>query len=756
MVDRIKKHSQVNTDIYIPLDVSGTVNNLFEHEAVDVVTSFPLNWGTWEPENRVYNFEFNTESTLNYLQSSNFKYKGAVDGSINDIASIICVREFREKIIPKTKQVLRTHIPGVKMTNSESHTYCESLRTSCPFDQCSKNWYRVLPDGQAEEEYLLTLASEFWTSDFIQTHINITVKNEPDFDLNVYAPVTPIDNDELVWINAATKLPVICGEYKYGFRYSDLATINANDPSINLYATISGQVDLVMTMGNQIAKDSENICKAIHADAKVMDFSTTQDYYDFVSQVNVNGKHLLQRNQSAPYINTGSGLYPAIHFPDKNVFYIEPSYAEFVTGEETIWLDCYVTLQENWKTMELEESSFEYNLVDVDSQNLVENSLRLCSQMEAQVPAVVNNSDFETYVTMMRSRKKALKQQAFATDLYGLDSLTATSIEGLNITLKSVELVKNERNTNKTQFMCIRRTVPNVIDDEHTTISDNKTLEFQDPNGFVESRIMVTTLETKYSQPSFDLHEQVCHRYNTFPSTCFQPEKIVTPFLTESSPKTNKVGVSWKPLIQNTFDEYECTSVVETVQTKEDKIIEFRRDWRSLTLAEAETKCKDMGYTLFQPSDALESSLFTMQYMTKILLPETVDDENKSMNLTDESMIKPCFLPSSELTYWNVGNETENSARFICAKTLREPIQYVRKLNLTADAIVPFIPTLFDLTFINEEKTSDPVIFSFYVQGHGKMNSRKFQTSDNGQLKTFRNLDNGMLILYNLRLLITE
>ena len=117
---------------------------------------------------------------MNYLQSSNFKYQAAIDGSIDEITSIICVREFRDQIIPETKQVLRTHIPGVKMTNSDSHSYCESLRTSCPFDQCSNNWYRVLPDGEAEEEYLLTLANEFWTSDYTQTHINITVNDKSD------------------------------------------------------------------------------------------------------------------------------------------------------------------------------------------------------------------------------------------------------------------------------------------------------------------------------------------------------------------------------------------------------------------------------------------------------------------------------------------------------------------------------------------------------------------------------------------------
>ena len=98
----MKKHSQVNTDFIVPLDISGTVNDLFEHEAIDEITSFPLNWGTWEPENRVYNFEFNTKSTLNYLQSSNFKYKGAVDGATNDIPNVLCVREFRDKIITES------------------------------------------------------------------------------------------------------------------------------------------------------------------------------------------------------------------------------------------------------------------------------------------------------------------------------------------------------------------------------------------------------------------------------------------------------------------------------------------------------------------------------------------------------------------------------------------------------------------------------------------------------------------------------
>ena len=297
--------------------------------------------------------------------------------------------------------------------------------------------------------------------------------------------------------------------------------------------------------------------------------------------------------------------------------------------------------------------------------------------------------------------------------------------------------------------MCLERDNPTTFDDTHTTSTADLISSRIDPNGFVETRLSVTTLVLEHDQPSFDAYEQVCHAYDTFPVTCFQHDKVTKDFLTETPPIMDRLGMSQAVYVENTFGVRNCTSVVETVQTADHKIIKFRRDWRSLTWEEAKLKCSALNadthnsmsnLSLFEPADALEKRLYEHDYMTLVL--------------SNENLIEPCFLPPTEISidYWHhnqtvCDNYDQCKRPFICARTLRPPIAYKTTLNLTLDVSVPFVPTLFDFTMENSVQADlkNPVVISYYVGNSDHMELRQITANTvfaNNQLKTYRDLDN--------------
>lgn len=299
-------------------------------------------------------------------------------------------------------------------------------------------------------------------------------------------------------------------------------------------------------------------------------------------------------------------------------------------------------------------------------------------------------------------------------------------------------------------LMCLKRTNPSTFDESHTVTIEDRILSHVDPNGFVETRLNVSTLMLEHDQPSFDAYEQVCHTYDTFPVTCFQSSKRTKDFLTQTTSIMDRLGKSQAVYVENTFGVRDCTSVVETIQTPDHKIVEFRRDWRRLAREEAETKCSSLiidthvergNYALFNPTDELETRLFTHDHMTTML--------------SSENIIKPCFLPPTdvEIDYWHhnqtaCDDDDQCKRPFICARTLRPSLDYKKSISLTPGVSVPFIPSLFDLTMENNGETdlTDPVVISFFVGNETHMELRQITantlSSAINQLKTYRNLEN--------------
>ena len=180
-------------------------------------------------------------------------------------------------------------------------------------------------------------------------------------------------------------------------------------------------------------------------------------------------------------------------------------------------------------------------------------------------------------------------------------------------------------------------------------------------------------------------------------------------------------------------------SVIETVQTKDDKILRFFRDWRSKSYSEAQKVCESSGMALLPLIDPLETTLFTSEYISRTL--ET------------QSSIDPCFVPTfgSGISYWNssktvcVGKECENWPYFICAEVLRQPITYKRVFSLRPGQVVPFVPTLFDLTLMSQSNQSSIAEIEFHALNQTRVERRTLQASStDSQLKTFRNLDGNL------------
>ena len=407
LIDRVRQINQLETDFVLPVDVIGRVDNQFHFNAFDPVTSLPLGWGDWLVDSTAFQYRFalDHQSNFNLLQSADLAYNAVSSGDIGTMTHVLCVREFRDEIFPETEHVLKSHIAATKMAFTTGKVYCQSLRSNCPFSSCSSNWNLAVPYKTDEEAYFVRLANQLWTglSTSYEHYETITIGVDSDYnEMDVYATVNEIDDSERVWYQAAAgNMTVVCVDYKYGWQYQDINLVDVQ--SKQLHESTSGKVRMLMSMGTHLAKDSESICTSVHVDAEVMNFEKKQEYYDYVSKVAIPNKHLLKRGNYTwyPYIDNTKGSFPVIESTDD--FTTVPTFAKFVDDNETVDLSCFLPLHNNWKSFELCQSSFRYNLLNIDRQLTIGDATRVCDQMKGEQASLVNSSDLDVFVGLMGS-----------------------------------------------------------------------------------------------------------------------------------------------------------------------------------------------------------------------------------------------------------------------------------------------------------------------------------------------------------------
>ena len=339
---------------------------------------------------------------------------------------LLCVREFRQKVFLESKQALTSHVPATTMTFADAQSYCRELRSDCPFENCSDNWDLVLPYNSEEMEYFLKLSSLFWTSHGVAGFENsnfdgITdINGHQDVQKPVYATVSLEDQDSIELFRAIDddlELPVICVDYKFGFVYNDLDLVGA---TTRLFEFTSGEVRLLITVGNELAKNSAVRCKAIHQAATLVDLTTKQDYYDFVNFIPIIGVHILEdsKGKNVPYLeNIENTSFPVIQFPDiTSTFVTKPSFAFFASPDDQVWLDCSITLYKNWKELEFGDSKIEYNLQNLPRQVEPRYQLSNCEAMGGEMASLQSTTDIEIFAALMASSE--IDSLFFASGVY--------------------------------------------------------------------------------------------------------------------------------------------------------------------------------------------------------------------------------------------------------------------------------------------------------------------------------------------------